>query len=88
MKIIIRILLILAFLALMLFIPAIPVLSAPVIPDAQPEMTSLSLFEVISGLISPILGVSITWEWYSYLALGILVAIMMAVAILITFVRI
>jgi hypothetical protein len=87
MKILLRILLILIVLGAMFFVPAIPVTSALVVPDSQPEIVSLSLLDVLSGLSTPVVGVTITWEWYSYLALVILLAIMLAVALVIAFIR-
>jgi hypothetical protein len=87
MKLILRILMVLAFLTLMLFVPAIPVLSSPVIPNPTTEMVSLSLFDLVMRQVNHPLGVTIVWEWYSYLALGLLLAIMTTFSLLLVRIR-
>ena len=86
MKTILRILIILAFLALMLFLPAIPVLRNPSMANPETEIVSLSLFNLLGW--GPALGWMFFWEWYSSLALGLLLVIMASVSLLIARLRI
>ncbi len=86
MKTILRIVLILAFLALMLFLPAIPVQRIPSMANPQTTIVSLSLFNLLGW--GPPLGWMFFWEWYSTLALGLLLVIMASVSLLIARLRI
>jgi hypothetical protein len=87
MKTILRIILILAFLGGMCFIPAIPLLRVSLIPQIPSEITNLSLVELLPMLRNPIVPPALTWEWYSYLASALLLAIMVSVPLLIARIR-
>ena len=87
MRILLRSLLILCFLALMCFVPVIPLLDTSLESGAQPEMVSRSLFELASQPAAPASGAALTWEWYSYAGLVLLLAIMAAFSLLIARLR-
>lgn len=75
------VLLVVLYLAL-LFLPLIPVRTAPVIPNPVYSLTAMPLFQVVSRFVAPMVGVSYRWEWYSFLAFFLVLAAAVAAGVL------
>ena len=89
MKSALRILMILAFLALMVSVQIIPVLRPWNASNPYSAIITLSCFEVLSILVnrSWVLGWAILWQWYSSLVLTLILVIMIGSAFLIARIR-
>ena len=89
MKIILRILMILAFLALMVSIQIIPVLRPWNASNPYSPVITLSCLEVLSILVNRawVLGSAIIWKWYSSFALTPILVLMIGGSFLITRMR-
>jgi hypothetical protein len=79
---VLRILLAIVVDALVLFLPIVPLQTAPVIPNPVYRLTGVSLVGLVARYVTPLVGVSYRWQWYTWVVIAVLLAGAVAASVL------